>query len=92
MCSVKSWPLANISWYFNNVLISNENSSFKLSKNNPYEQDGIIMVELHLEINNITQNLTGVYTCLINGNITAKNYTLLISSKKGNKKLYFQYF
>jgi hypothetical protein len=50
------------------------------------------MVELHLEINNITQNLTGVYTCLINGNITAKNYTLLISSKKGNKKLYFQYF
>lgn len=85
MCSVKAWPLPKIDWYFNNLLVKEFETQLKSFPIYVSQQDGTPLIDLHLEINHLSHELTGVYTCLINGNITVKNYTLLLKSHKKGK-------
>jgi hypothetical protein len=86
-CTTEGWPLPTIDWYFNGKPISNLSSY-----NQPKSQYNIVnhhrhlLINSHLLISNLTHNLSGVYTCVINGKINAKNSTLLVNPDNSNQQ------
>lgn len=84
-CSAEGWPLPLIDWYYNEKPITNISSV--LQPKSPYiiiNHHRHLTASSHIVVSNLSQSLSGVYSCIINGKISAKNVTLLVNSNSQN--------
>lgn len=81
-CTVEGWPLPNIEWYHNGVLIpSNSTNSggfyHVLRKHKKFEYSKDLIID------SLTSENSGVYTCVMDSGVIIKDVTLVVGKNAG---------